>query len=70
MQEKQELRKTQPHYCKQSDKGGARVVIDKDYYDRMMELPDDRENYQPLNENIDQIIMVQFFKVHPLWEFY
>ena len=52
----QQLKNQNDIIIKQSDKGGACVVMDKDYYHgKMMELLNDRETYQPLNENIDKI---------------
>ena len=38
---------------KQSDKGGACVIMDKIYYyEKMMELLNDRETYQEINWNL------------------
>ena len=52
----QQLKNQNDIIIKQSEKKGACVVMDKDYYHgKMMELLNDRETYQPLNENIDKI---------------
>ena len=49
-----ELKSQDDIIIKQSDKGGACVIMDKIYYyEKMMELLNDRETYQEINSNLD-----------------
>ena len=50
-----ELKSQDDIIIKQSDKGGACVIMDKTYYyEKMMELLNDRETYQEINSNLDK----------------
>ena len=50
-----ELKSQDGIIIKQSDKGGACVIMDKTYYyEKMMELLNDRETYQEINSNLDK----------------
>ena len=49
-----ELKSQDDIIIKQSDKGGACVIMDKIYYyEKMMKLLNDRETYQEINSNLD-----------------
>ena len=50
-----ELKSQDDIIIKQSDKGGACVIMDKTYYyEKVMELLNDRETYQEINSNLDK----------------
>ena len=50
-----ELKSQDDIIIKPSDKGEACVIMDKTYYyEKMMELLNDRETYQEINSNLDK----------------
>ena len=50
-----ELKSQDDIIIKQSDKSGACVIMDKTYYyEKRMELLNDRETYQEINSNLDK----------------
>ena len=58
------LKKDKALVIKESDKGGACVIMDESFYnDKILEMLNDRETYKELNKNIDAGILRKICKL-------